>query len=54
MKDFILRRIPNDLHVRLKLLAVKRTDLEGREISMREIILEAIQEKLERESDPKQ
>jgi len=54
MKNFMLRRIPNDLHVRLKLMAIKKTDLEGREISMRELILEAIQEKLEKESDAKQ
>jgi len=51
MKDFILRRIPNDLHTRLKLLAVKRSATEGQEVTMREIILEAIQDKLERESE---
>ena len=54
MKNFMLRNMPGDLHTRLKLLAVKRSAIEDRQISMREIILKAIQEKLDSESDPKQ
>lgn len=51
MKNFMLRNIPVDLHTRLKLLAVKKSATEDRQISMRELILEAIQEKLDQGSE---
>ena len=43
MKKYILNDIPEDLHRRLKMMAARKGT------SMKEIILEAIHEKLEKE-----
>jgi len=49
VKTFILRNIPDDLHLRLKLNATLRAAQEDKRVSMGDIILEAIREKLDRE-----
>lgn len=51
MKQFLLRNIPEDLHVRLKIQAAEISAQEKRVVSMNELIIEAIREKLEKEDE---